>query len=390
MAFVVGFIVIFVLWRLYKKGNLLKQENMKWNDELEKLKNERKKQYGANRTVIDDLNLNKIEFDELAKKYLTLKDAVLKFEKNYHREIQKKQWHYDQEYNFYKKIRKWRNEQDKRKGILKRLPVPREKYPARDIIKALNCGLPKSMVKVENVDQEFAYEKARSLALIVLETLGKWAVVLAIVCAVFVVLAGNPQILLMLLVFLISFALCFWIGDKLGIDQLLVIPIIVGIVTIGYFIVALFMSLGAIVYSFVVVYFTFGIAGGLCHGFWRYNEELKLEGEKIQGLQVVAHRAINEWNNIDLESDLDSLEPVIDNIEGNLNFIAKIMNQVTDSKRKSEIDLKKCIEAYWDYVFFGNVFIKGLNGNNGELNVDFAKVCSEKIRELNEADWRRG
>lgn len=378
MFFIVFIIVIalVLIYRIYKKGNTLKQENSEYVSNLQELQEKRKKQYEKGRDIQCRLGKAVEDFNTQSDRLFNLRSAVCKFEKEHYKDIIQDK-NYEKKLGLYKVI--CENGVSKENKSKRRFKSRRKQYLAKNVNKCLKKQRKKSVFIPENIEQDFIYKESESRGEIMFDTLMRWTAIIFGGCAVIITLVSNPLILLFILVFIIACGICWALDEAFSLDIAIILPIIAGVLTIGSFIITLVANLGLILSGFAVVYFSAGLWGIIYYSFFLYNKSVLKERNRIKLRIKNAETKINEWEKGDRCSDVQELEYLVEviqeNLDGvNLSFSKYEQTTTKDSNSVTEdSSMEEMVEGYWDWLVLGNGFLNGLNGSDNGLNMEFVK-----------------
>ena len=380
-------IALVFIYRIYKKGNTLKQENADQASKLQKLKEERKSQYEEGRDIQNRIAKAVKDFNEQADRFSNLGLDICKFEKEYYIDIIQDK-NYKNELKLYKEICdiNYITKEPKFMKIFK----PKQ-YHAKNLSKCLEKKGKKSIfIQEDDIEQDFNYKKSESRGGILFDTLIRWTVIIFGACAVIITLVSKPTILLFLLAFIIACVICLVLDDVFSLDIAIILPIIAGVLTIGIFLVTLVASLGAILSGFILFYFSVGLWATIYYSFFLYNKSVLEERNRIEMRIQNAENKINEGKQGNRNDAAEALEDLVKAIRMSLDDIDTIVQEFRKS-RESEPkndDMKKVLIEYWDWLILGNCFLNGLNRNDNGLNMEFVETFYNNLEKVLNAEWR--
>ena len=390
MLFIVFIIVIalVLIYRIYKKGNTLKQENADQVSRLQKLKEIRKRQYESGRDIQIRMADAVKDFNRQAERFLNLRPDICKFEKEHYKDIVQDK-NYANELKLYDDICEI-NDILKENKLLKKLNIKGKQYFAKNFNKLLEKQRKESIFIQEDIEQDFIYKESESRGEILFDTLIRWTAIIFGACAVIITLVSNPTILLFLLAFIIACGICWVLDDVFSLDIAIVLPIIAGVLTIGIFLITMVKSFGAILSGFAVIYFSVGLWAIIYYSFLLYNKSVLEERNRIEMRIQNAEIKMNEWEKGDREDAAEKLEDLVGSIKRSLDSIEGIACRFSKN-RQSELkneDMTEMLTEYWDWLILGNCFLNGLNRSDNGLNMEFIKTFYNNLEKVVNAEWR--
>lgn len=356
---------------IYKSANEIKKENQTLDSELENYKKEVGIQYRQKADLWNEQQGYVKEFNELAKNYLKMKKDAIDYEKMHSKEIYEQ--NYEKEYNQWKEFAGKKNDGDigKKRKFIKF--VRRKLNHTKKLMKEMSERYSEVKLEKEITENDLKYMHSNAYFTILWDVLKKWALIILIVCVIWVEIQNNPLFFVLLLALVVVLIISCIISDKFDIEIVFILPAILGIVTLGYMIISLVLNIGYICICFIMIYFRFVLFIGLVWGLYLYKENLESEREQIKKRIQLAQKKLIEWERGSIEEDIEKLGDLV-------KYLYAVFDSIELDKNEGNYAV-----AYWDFLFLGTSFLLGME--NG-LNSTFVNQCIEQIDKLENIEWR--
>lgn len=382
MVALVGIEIIFLILIsrfFYAKCKNVEEENRELDLKLQELKKTWIKQYEDETYIRDAIHECVRKFNKLSEDFLQLTPQILKYEKKYYTEIHSDQYHYKDENKKYQDI--WGIEKKNRllKNAISKL---RKTCYARDLLKCLQKKYTECVIRDEDIEQDLSYDKHNYFSTILFAMLKKWLLILGGLSIVITVLISDPKTVGL---FILACGIIIFNNSTL----ILSVALILGMITFIKAVILAIINIGVVLTWMLSLYCTIGLIFSVYQAFKMYNNELGEERKRIEDRVKLAETKINEAQRADKDSDVEELEEVIEAMEIELfENLKKILNEGLKNNLK-KIDLSKYVYAYWDLLFFGNCFLKGISRNGNELDFVFIKQCRNNMEDMSNLKWRK-
>lgn len=381
MVILIGivFILLVVISNVFHvKNQCVENENKELDLELQNLKKIRKEQYENDVSIRDTIYKYVQAFNDLAEQYLKMSPEFLQYEKKYYKEIHSDKYCYSDEYKTYQDVwcLKKKNEGSLRKAIFKF----KRKYHAKELINYLQQEYSKCVIEGEDIDRDFAYERHNYFNTILIKMLKKWLWIILGISAAIVVLMSNP---ILFVIFIIAILVCLYFDSA----WVMLISLLVGIVTFIATAILVIINIGMVLRCLALIYFSFGLIAAVYQAFKIYNSELQEEKKHIEERIELAKIKINEAQRVDKDSNIYEFEAFIITIN---NEVQRLQCIIKEGLKNNSANMKnEYIYAYWDTLFFGNCFLKGISRNGGGLDFVFIKNFLQNVEKMSNLKWRK-
>ena len=339
----------------------MKKENQTLDSELENCKKEVGIQYRQRAYLWNEQQECADEFNKLANEYLKMKDKAIAYEKIYSKKVHNHK-HYKDEYDLCSKF--LGSESDEIIGKQRKCLILRKLNHTKKLMKEMSERYAEINLKKEMTEKDLEYSHSKNYFTILGEILKKWALVIFIVCIIGAEILNNPLVILLWIALIVSAVLTWIIIEKFDFEIILIVPVIIGIIALGYTVISLLLNIGNILIYFSMIYFEFAIFIGAIWALHLYKGEVQSEQERIKKQIKRASEKINDWKRGDIEGDIDKLDRLIYHMNS-------IFKQIERNKENN-----KAVEAYWDFLFLGSCFLVGLRNS---LDKEFINSCYGQI-----------
>lgn len=354
---------------IYKTINEIKNENQTLDSELENYKKEVGIQYKQKAYLWNKQQECAKEFNELANNYLGMKDKAIDYEKKYSKEIYLQ--NYEQEYKLWSDFAGEENNGDI--GKKRRSIKWRKLNHTKKIMKEMKERYAEIKLNKEITENDLEYVRSKSYFTILWNVLKNLALIILVVCIVWAEIQNSPLLFILILVFGVTLIIACVMLDEFDIGIVFILPVIIGIITLGYMVISVVINIGYILSCFIMMYLEFALFIGIVWTFYLYKRELENEKGRIENRIQLAKKKITEWENGSIEEDIEKLSNLIKGID-----------DAFDSVESDKKDGNYAV-AYWDFLFLGTCFLVGMD--NG-LNSTFVNDCIEQMENLESAEWR--
>lgn len=359
---------------IYRNIKEIKKENQTLDSELENCKKEVGIQYRQRAYLWNEQQEYADEFNKLANEYLKMKDKAIAYEKTYSKKIHDQQ-HYKDEYDLCSSFLGEKKESIEIIGKIQKYLILRKLNHTKKLMKEMSGKYAEIKLRKEMTENDLEYSHSKSYFTILKDVLKKWALVILIVCIIGVEILNNPSVILLWIALIATAILAWIIFENSDFGIILMVPVIIGIIALGYTVISLLLNIVNILIYFSMIYFEFAIFIGAIWALHLYKGEVQSEQDRIEKQIKRAKDKIIDWKGGDIEGDIDNLDRLI-----------QIMNDIF-VQIKSYKEKNRFVEAYWDFLFLGSCFLVGLRVG---LNKDFVNSCYGQISDIQKKrkEWR--
>ena len=359
---------------IYRNIKEIKKENQTLDSELENCKKEVGIQYRQRAYLWNEQQECADEFNKLANEYLKMKDKAIAYEKTYSKKIHDQQ-HYKDEYDLCSSFLGEKKESIEIIGKIQKYLILRKLNHTKKLMKEMSGKYAEIKLRKEMTENDLEYSHSKSYFTILKDVLKKWALVILIVCIIGVEILNNPSVILLWIALIATAILAWIIFENSDFGIILMVPVIIGIIALGYTVISLLLNIVNILIYFSMIYFEFAIFSGAIWALHLYKGEVQSEQDRIEKQIKRAKDKIIDWKGGDIEGDIDNLDRLI-----------QIMNDIF-VQIKSYKEKNRFVEAYWDFLFLGSCFLVGLRVG---LNKDFVNSCYGQISDIQKKrkEWR--